>query len=96
MQKKLEGSDRQARGLVLRKLRASDVPVSISEFELVTTHAAQRTRAIAGVLADGLMVQVDGGYALPKWVSDNGRRAYSYVARSADRYRYRRLQHRHL
>lgn len=66
MQKKFEGSDRQARGVVLRELRASDVAVSEAELEMVATDAAQRVRAIAGLLADGLIEAVDDGYVLPQ------------------------------
>lgn len=65
VQKKFEGSDRQARGLVLRELRASDVPVTDVELAHVGEDASQRTRALAGLVADGLIVRVDGGYALP-------------------------------
>ncbi len=64
-QKRYEGSDRQVRGRILAELRSADIPVSETELESVTTDAAQRSRALAGLLSDGLAVTVDGGYALP-------------------------------
>lgn len=65
IQKRFEGSDRQVRGLIMAELRASDVPVSAVELERVGTDAAQRARAIAGLIADGLAVHGDGGFELP-------------------------------
>ena len=64
-QKRFEGSDRQVRGLILAELRASDIPVTAAEIELVWTDATQRERALAGLIVDGLVVTADGGYALP-------------------------------
>lgn len=65
VQKKFEGSDRQVRGLILAELRASDVPVTVAEIATVWADAVQRDRALAGLLADGLVVERDGGYELP-------------------------------
>ncbi|MEP6480175.1 MAG: A/G-specific adenine glycosylase [Rhodoglobus sp.] len=65
VQKRFEGSDRQVRGLILAELRASDIPVSAAEIEQVWADAAQRERALVGLLADGLVVASDGAYALP-------------------------------
>ncbi|KRC50554.1 adenine glycosylase [Leifsonia sp. Root227] len=65
VQKKYEGSDRQVRGRILAELRASHIPVSAAELEAVWPDAAQRDRALAGLLADGLAVAVDAGYTLP-------------------------------
>ena len=65
VQKKYEGSDRQVRGLLLAELRASHIPVSVDELEAVWPDAAQRDRSLAGLVADGLAVRVDGGYTLP-------------------------------
>ena len=65
VQKKYEGSDRQVRGLVMAELRASHVPVSRAELAGVWPDDAQRERAIAGLLADGLAVEGFGGLALP-------------------------------
>jgi A/G-specific adenine glycosylase len=64
-QKRYEGSDRQVRGLILAELRASHLPVSDAELEGVWPDAAQRDRALAGLLADGLAVAAEGGYVLP-------------------------------
>jgi A/G-specific adenine glycosylase len=63
VQKKFEGSDRQVRGLVLR---ASDVPVSQAELDTVWPDRTQRTRAILGLIADGLVTgSAADGYQLP-------------------------------
>ncbi len=64
-QPRFEGSDRQVRGRIMRELRGSDIPVTAAELETAWADAAQRDRAIAGLLADGLVVAVDGGFALP-------------------------------
>ena len=66
VQKKFEGSDRQVRGLIMAELRASDIPVTAAEIATVWTDAPQRDRALAGLLADGLVVAVEGGYELPR------------------------------
>jgi A/G-specific adenine glycosylase len=66
VQKRFEGSDRQVRGLILRELRASDIPVTATEIDAVWPLAEQRSRAIAGLLADGLAVgSAAEGYRLP-------------------------------
>ena len=65
VQKRYEGSDRQVRGRILAELRASHLPVTAAELENVWPDAAQRDRALAGLLADGLAVPADGGYTLP-------------------------------
>lgn len=65
VQKKFEGSDRQVRGLIMAELRASDIPVTATEIALVWADAVQRSRALAGLVADGLVVQVVGGFELP-------------------------------
>ncbi len=64
-QKRFEGSDRQVRGILMRELRSADRPVSADELDLLWPNARQRERALAGLLADGLAVAVEGGYALP-------------------------------
>lgn len=64
-QKKFEGSDRQVRGLIMAELRASEIPVTAGEIARVWGDDVQGTRALAGLLADGLIVAVAGGYALP-------------------------------
>ena len=65
VQKKFEGSDRQVRGLIMAELRATHHPVTDVEIDTVWPDAAQRDRALAGLLADGLAVLVEPGrYAL--------------------------------
>ena len=46
-------------------LRASEIPVTAAELETLWSDAAQRDRAVAGLLADGLMVPVSDGFELP-------------------------------
>jgi A/G-specific adenine glycosylase len=66
-QKRYEGSDRQVRGLILAELRASEIPVTPSEIEQVWTDVAQRERALAGLIADGLVCSTSvGQYTLPE------------------------------
>ncbi|WP_291046452.1 A/G-specific adenine glycosylase [Herbiconiux sp.] len=66
VQKAYEGSDRQARGAVLRVLRATEHPVPGSRLGEAVTDPARYGRAVAGLLADGLIVAVgDDVFALP-------------------------------
>jgi A/G-specific adenine glycosylase len=65
VQKKYEGSDRHVRGLIMAELRAAHVPVTALEIETLWTDAAQRDRALAGLVADGLAVYAETGYVLP-------------------------------
>ena len=65
VQKKFAGSDRQVRGLILKELRASEVAVTQAELDTVWPEPVQRSRALAGLLSDGLVVAVDGGFELP-------------------------------
>ncbi|TFD89378.1 A/G-specific adenine glycosylase [Cryobacterium lactosi] len=65
VQKKFEGSDRQVRGLIMAELRATHHPVTDAEIEGLWPDAVQRSRALAGLLADGLAVTTEPGmYAL--------------------------------
>jgi A/G-specific adenine glycosylase len=65
-QARYEGSDRQVRGLLLAELRASEVPVSRADLDALWPDAAQRDRALAGLVADGLAVGTSSdGYSLP-------------------------------
>ena len=65
-QKPYEGSDRQVRGLILHELRASETPVPASMIAGLWMDDAQRERALAGLLADGLAAgDAERGYALP-------------------------------
>lgn len=59
------GTDRQARGALLAVLRESADPVAGSALEDAWSDAAQRGRALRGLVEDGLVEPVDGGYALP-------------------------------
>lgn len=66
IQKKFDGSDRQVRGLLLAELRASEIPVQASELDLLWADDLQRSRCLASLLADGLVVgSVETGYDLP-------------------------------
>jgi A/G-specific adenine glycosylase len=61
-----EGTDRQARGRLLALLRDSAEPVAEAALTAAWPEAAQRRRALDGLLADGLVTaQDDGRYALP-------------------------------
>ncbi|GAA2039771.1 A/G-specific adenine glycosylase [Agromyces tropicus] len=62
-QARFAGSDREARGLVLRELRAAHRPVALEELARVVDDRLDR--ALEGLVADGLAVRVDGGYVLP-------------------------------
>jgi A/G-specific adenine glycosylase len=60
------GTDRQARGRLLAILRDATEPVEKSAFEPAWRLDEQRERALAGLLLDGLAVQLpDGRYRLP-------------------------------
>ena len=66
VQKKFDGSDRQVRGLIMAELRATHHPVTDAEITGLWTDTAQRDRALASLLHDGLAVQREpGGYTLP-------------------------------
>ncbi|WP_382305329.1 A/G-specific adenine glycosylase [Herbiconiux sp. UC225_62] len=65
-QKKYEGSDRQARGAIIRVLRESRGPVPAARLGEAVTEPAQYSRALSGLLADGLLVAIDDDlFALP-------------------------------
>ena len=64
-QSSFAGSDRQARGTVLRALRAVDVPLAEHELAPLWPDADQLERAIASLAADGLVVREPGGVRLP-------------------------------
>lgn len=61
-----QGTDRQARGRVMAALRQAAGPVGAAELTAVWPAAEQRERAVAGLVADGLAVATDAGYALPE------------------------------
>ncbi|WP_432558650.1 A/G-specific adenine glycosylase [Granulicoccus sp. GXG6511] len=60
------GTDRQVRGLLLQVLREAEQAVPAGRLETVWPEATQRERALAGLVADGLVVEVAEGYALPR------------------------------
>jgi A/G-specific adenine glycosylase len=65
-QKKYEGSDRQARGAILKLLRASAHPVPGTRFAEAVPNPAQRGRALTTLLQDGLIVaKADDIFTLP-------------------------------
>ncbi len=65
-QPRYAGSDRQARGALLDVLRASPAPVSQRRLDLAWPDAAQRARALDGLVADGLVAPAARGrWALP-------------------------------
>ena len=60
------GTDRQARGRLLKVLRDSTDPVEQEQLDRVWDEPVQRDRALAGLATDGLVVRLpDGRYALP-------------------------------
>ncbi|MGM7666147.1 A/G-specific adenine glycosylase [Microbacterium sp. A93] len=66
-QARYEGSDRQARGAVLKALRAADDSVLPLDSVIHDwTDAAQRDRAIDSLIEDGLAEAVDGMLRLPR------------------------------
>ena len=65
-QAKFEGSDRQARGKVLGALRAADGPIASADVEALWPDAAQRERAVASLVADGLVERTPQGLSLPR------------------------------
>ncbi|QAY74412.1 A/G-specific adenine glycosylase [Agromyces protaetiae] len=65
-QARYEGSDRQARGAVLKSLRdAAPLAVPLDEVLPEWPDPAQRERAIASLISDGLAEASDGVLALP-------------------------------
>src|SRR5207249_227111 len=59
------GTDRQARGRLLGVIRDADRAVDARLLAATWVDAVQRNRALAGLLADGLVVESDDGYRLP-------------------------------
>jgi A/G-specific adenine glycosylase len=60
------GTDRQVRGRLLALLRDSDVPVAAEVLDGAWHEPVQRTRALDGLVTDGLVeLLADGNYALP-------------------------------
>ncbi len=66
-QARYEGSDRQARGAVLRTLRdAAPAPVRLVDLLADWPDARQRDRAIDSLVSDGLAEAVEGVLRLPR------------------------------
>jgi A/G-specific adenine glycosylase len=60
------GTDRQVRGLLLAVLREAAAPVPGARLDQVWPDAAQRDRALAGLIADGLVAPAtEDRYTLP-------------------------------
>ena len=60
------GTDRQCRGALLAVLRSVDAGVPLAELDASWADASQRERALASLVADGLVVRLaNGSYALP-------------------------------
>lgn len=59
-----EGSDRQVRGFALALLREAQAPLPAVAFANISTDAAQRERALASLVADGLITQTGDTYSL--------------------------------
>jgi A/G-specific adenine glycosylase len=60
-----DGTDRQCRGRLLAVLRDAAGPVGQAELDAAWDDPVQRARALDGLVADGLVDPVPGGYALP-------------------------------
>lgn len=58
-----EGTDRQCRGRIMAALRASDAPVPLADIAWPDTN--QLRRAAAGLVTDGLAVELATGLSLP-------------------------------
>jgi A/G-specific adenine glycosylase len=59
------GTDRQCRGALLALLRSSDDPVEDQQLRAAWHDVAQRERALASLVHDGLVVPVGSGWSLP-------------------------------
>jgi A/G-specific adenine glycosylase len=59
------GTDRMVRGRLMAVLRETEHSVDRPQLEQVWTDDTQRERALESLLADGLVVESDGRYALP-------------------------------
>ncbi len=60
-----DGTDRQCRGRLLAVLRATDTDVDRTQLDAVWPDPPQRDRALASLIADGLVVRSGDRYALP-------------------------------
>ena len=65
-QPRYDGSDRQCRGALMAALRAAAAPVPAAVLRTAWHDEGQQARALAALLADGLVVRAaGGGYCLP-------------------------------
>lgn len=64
-QARFEGSDRQVRGIILRALRDATAPLPPNEVASLWVDDAQRNRAVASLVSDGLAVEEARGLRLP-------------------------------
>ena len=64
-QPRFEGSDRQARGRMMRLLRESDGPVGRDELLAAVTDSEQAQRVLASLEGDGLVKRRRKSYSLP-------------------------------
>ena len=60
-----EGTDRQCRGRLMALARDAEGSVPAQEMERAWPEPEQRTRCLAGLVTDGLLVPSGAGYALP-------------------------------
>jgi A/G-specific adenine glycosylase len=60
-----EGTDRQCRGRLMAVARDAEGAVPARAMERAWPEPEQRIRCLTGLVADGLLVPSDGGYALP-------------------------------
>lgn len=59
------GTDRQCRGRLLELVRAAPGPVLAEGLDAAWAAGPQRQRCVAGLVTDGLVVEVPGGHTLP-------------------------------
>ncbi len=65
-QPRYDGSDRQCRGTLMAALRAAAAPVPAAALRAAWHDEGQQARALAALLADGLVITAaGGGYCLP-------------------------------
>jgi A/G-specific adenine glycosylase len=71
---KYDGTDRQCRGRVLAVLRESAAPVPRVRFDAIWPDLGQLTRALTGLVNDGLAaIRPDGSYELPHGSASSSR-----------------------
>jgi A/G-specific adenine glycosylase len=61
-----QGTDRQCRGALLAVLRSSDDPLEDHQVAAAWHDVAQRKRALASLIQDGLVAPVGSGWSLPR------------------------------